>query len=79
MFKPLTRLVLGASLLFLAPAAPLAQEAAAPNPVRAKYTKHEFKVRMRDGATLFTAVYTPKDTTRAYPFMMIRTPYSVAP
>ena len=79
MFKPLTRLVLGASLLFLAPAAPLAQEAAAPNPVRAKYTKHEFKIRMRDGATLFTAVYTPKDTIRAYPFMMIRTPYSVAP
>jgi putative CocE/NonD family hydrolase len=79
MFKPLTRLVLGASLFLLAPTAPLAQEAAAPNPVRAKYTKHEFKIRMRDGATLFTAVYTPKDTTRAYPIMMIRTPYSVAP
>ena len=79
MFKPLTRLVLGASLFLLAPTASFAQEAAAPNPVRAKYTKHEFKIRMRDGATLFTAVYTPKDTIRAYPFMMIRTPYSVAP
>jgi len=79
MFKPLTRLVLGASLLALTPGLTAAQESSAPNPVRAKYTKHEFKVRMRDGALLFTVVYQPKDTSRACPFMMIRTPYSVAP
>lgn len=34
---------------------------------------------MRDGKRLFTAVYVPKDTTRPYPFLMMRTPYSVAP
>jgi uncharacterized protein len=34
---------------------------------------------MRDGKRLFTAVYVPKDTSRRYPFLMTRTPYSVAP
>lgn len=34
---------------------------------------------MRDGATLFTAVYTPKDTTQSYPIMFVRTPYTVSP
>jgi putative CocE/NonD family hydrolase len=79
MFKTLTRLVLGAAFFSLAPPPVHAQDAAAANPVRAKYTKHEFKVKMRDGALLFTAIYTPKDTTRAYPVMMQRTPYSVSP
>ena len=79
MLKALTRLALGASLLSLAPVPLSAQDSAAPNPVRAKYTKHEFKIRMRDGATLFTAIYTPKDSSRSYPFMMQRTPYSVGP
>lgn len=47
--------------------------------VRANYTKHEFLIPMRDGLRLFTAVYTPKDTSRPYPFLLTRTPYSVAP
>jgi putative CocE/NonD family hydrolase len=34
---------------------------------------------MRDGARLFTSVYTPKDTSVDYPILMIRTPYTVAP
>jgi uncharacterized protein len=34
---------------------------------------------MRDGKRLFTAVYVPKDMSRSYPFLMTRTPYSVAP
>ncbi|MEW6251468.1 MAG: CocE/NonD family hydrolase [Planctomycetota bacterium] len=34
---------------------------------------------MRDGVQLFTAVYEPKDTSERYPFLMLRTPYSVAP
>ena len=75
----LTRLALGASLLTFAPSFLPAQEAKASNPVRARYTKHEFRIRMRDGVSLFTAVYTPKDTSRAYPIMMERTPYSVEP
>ncbi len=47
--------------------------------VKAAYTKHEFLIPMRDGVKLFTSVYTPKDTSEAYPMMMMRTPYSVAP
>jgi uncharacterized protein len=48
--------------------------------VKAHYTKYEFRIPMRDGKRLFTSVYVPKDTTGGpYPFMMDRTPYSVAP
>jgi uncharacterized protein len=47
--------------------------------VRARYTKYEYRVPMRDGARLFTAVYVPKDRSRTYPFMLMRTPYSVSP
>jgi hypothetical protein len=57
-----------------APAAP--QE----DPVKAHYTKYEFRIPMRDGKRLFTAVYVPKDAAGGpYPFMMERTPYSVGP
>ncbi len=43
------------------------------------YDKHEYSIAMRDGAKLFTAVYSPKDTSVNYPILMIRTPYTVAP
>jgi hypothetical protein len=47
--------------------------------VRAHYAKREVLIPMRDGRKLFTAIYTPKDTRRAYPILMQRTPYSVWP
>ncbi len=47
--------------------------------VVANYTKHEYRIPMRDGVKLFTAVYVPKDDSKKYPMMMMRTPYSVAP
>ena len=52
--------------------------------VRAHYTKYEYRIPMRDGARLFTAVYVPKASAfpadpGPYPFMMSRTPYSVGP
>lgn len=47
--------------------------------VRARYTKYEYRIPMRDGVRLFTAVYVPKSTAERYPFMLVRTPYSVAP
>ena len=64
--------------------APLFPEAVDTDPAIAKalrehYTKFEYRVPMRDGAKLFTGVYVPKDTSRAYPIMLQRTPYSVAP
>jgi putative CocE/NonD family hydrolase len=43
------------------------------------YNKHEYRIPMRDGAELFTAVYVPSDTSQSYPFLMKRTPYSVGP
>ena len=50
-----------------------------PERVRERYTKYEYRVPMRDGNHLFTSVYVPKDTSKRYPFLITRTPYSVAP
>jgi putative CocE/NonD family hydrolase len=47
--------------------------------VKARYTKYEYRIPMRDGKRLFTAVYVPKDTDQRYPILMMRTPYSVGP
>jgi len=47
--------------------------------VHEHYTKFEFKIPMRDGVKLFTAVYVPKDHSQAWPFLFNRTPYSVGP
>jgi len=49
--------------------------------IREKYTKHEYRIAMRDGMKLFTAVYEPKDASsrKMYPFLIERTPYSVGP
>lgn len=48
---------------------------------RARYTKFDYRIPMRDGVRLFTSVYVPNDAgpDRRYPFLMIRTPYSVSP
>jgi hypothetical protein len=43
------------------------------------YAKREVLIPMRDGVRLFTAIYTPKDTSHAYPFLLQRTPYGVFP
>jgi hypothetical protein len=47
--------------------------------IRSHYTKYEYQIPMRDGITLFTAVYVPTDDSQKYPMLMERTPYSVAP
>lgn len=47
--------------------------------VKEHYTKYEYRISMRDGVRLFTAVYVPKDSSHSYPFLIDRTPYSVAP
>ena len=43
------------------------------------YTKKEVGIKMRDGVTLHTTIYSPKDTSREYPIIMQRTPYSSRP
>jgi putative CocE/NonD family hydrolase len=57
----------------------LDNEAAVVRAIREHYTKYEYRIAMRDGAKLFTVAYVPKDTSRTYPIMLQRTPYSVAP
>ena len=51
--------------------------------VRSHYTKYEFRIPMRDGKRLFTAVYVPKtgafSDAGPFPILMDRTPYSVSP
>lgn len=47
--------------------------------VKERYTKYEYHIPMRDGARLYAAVYVPKDTSQKYPFLLTRTPYSIAP
>ena len=47
--------------------------------VQSHYTKAEYNVPMRDGVKLHTSVYAPRDTTRTYPVLMLRTPYSCRP
>ena len=47
--------------------------------IATRYSKTEYRVPMRDGKHLFTVVYAPRDTTRQYPIVLARTPYSVGP
>ncbi len=74
-------LLVGVALLRLAQAQP----ASTPDSkrqleyTRAHYTKYEFRIPMRDGIKLFTAVYVPKDFSQRYPILLLRTPYSVPP
>ncbi|HPF38165.1 MAG TPA: CocE/NonD family hydrolase [Phycisphaerae bacterium] len=53
--------------------------AEAPNAVQATYEKREYRIVMRDGVALHTAVYSPRDMSRPYPILMRRTPYSCRP
>ena len=67
-----------AAVLLAVPAVAVAQSAA---DIREKYTKYEYRVPVRDGTRLFTAVYVPKDAgpDKLYPILLTRTPYSAAP
>ncbi len=47
--------------------------------VQDNYTKKEVDISMRDGITLHTTIYAPKDTSKEYPIIMQRTPYSSRP
>ncbi|HSM78371.1 MAG TPA: CocE/NonD family hydrolase [Bryobacteraceae bacterium] len=47
--------------------------------IRARYTKYEYEIAMRDGVRLFTSVYIPKNSATAEPILLLRTPYSIRP
>ena len=44
-----------------------------------RFEKMEVEIPMRDGAVLFTAIYTPRGAEGPLPMLMIRTPYAVGP
>ena len=47
--------------------------------VKENYDKLETNITMRDGVKLYTVIYSPKDGSQQYPFLMERTPYSAGP
>ena len=70
------------SIFFIAASVASAQTPAPPAPpeysIKEHYTKYEYRIPMRDGKKLFTAVYLPKDQSKPAPFLMVRTPYSIS-
>ncbi len=68
-----------AALVFLVLFSPAELAAQGVESVKAHYTKYEYRIPMRDGVRLFTAVYVPKDQTQRYPILLTRTPYGVQP
>src|SRR6185295_15274962 len=77
------RLALAAAALLVSIAAhgvaARAAQARDPAGLKATYVKRELFIPMRDGVKLFTIIYTPRDTTQRYPFLMTRTAYGIAP
>src|SRR5689334_11675523 len=65
----------------IAAIAVIALVAAAPqdNGLKARYTKQEVEIPMRDGVSLFTSIYAPIDTSADAPILLQRTPYGVGP
>jgi len=68
-------------VILLLPVLATAQDRKSTDPdfVKKNYDKQEVYIPMRDGKRLFTAIYTPKDHSHPYPFLMERTPYSAGP
>jgi len=56
-----------------------AQEGTSDFRIADHYTKYEYQIPMRDGVRLYTAVYVPRNSTRANPILLNRTPYSCGP
>jgi hypothetical protein len=76
----LRKLLQGISLLLLfCPLTLLAADEKALYDVHEHYTKYEYRIPMRDGVRLFTAVFVPKEQSQPWPFLLNRTPYSIAP
>src|SRR5438105_9138211 len=79
MFKRISmphRILVSLLVLVVLPSVVLAQPV---EEVKARYTKYEHRIAMRDGKKLFTTVYAPKDDSQTYPILLMRTPYSCKP
>jgi putative CocE/NonD family hydrolase len=80
---PSAFLILLANLLLLNLISSAAAQSRADAPpefsIKEHYTKYEYPIPMRDGVHLFTSIYVPKDSSKTFPFLIDRTPYSVGP
>ncbi|WP_438424386.1 CocE/NonD family hydrolase [Aquimarina macrocephali] len=72
------RFILLRSIMLLCTSIMFSQEADSYD-VKKHYTKQEVDIVMRDGVKLHTTIYAPKDTSKKYPILMHRTPYSSRP
>jgi predicted acyl esterase len=67
-----------ACTLFLAAGAParLAAQDTVNTWVRQHYTQRDVMIPMRDGARLFSTIWSPRDSTQRWPILLTRTPYA---
>lgn len=78
--SPLLLLLAALFLLSSSTVRPLvAQQLPGANAIQRNYSKTEVRIPMRDGKTLHTTIYYPRDRSKKYPIMINRTPYSVQP
>src|SRR3712207_1171972 len=71
--------VLLAVLLPAAGAAAQEKQLAVDEHIRQHYVRSDHQIPMRDGVKLYTTVYAPRDGSKRYPILMLRTPYGIAP
>jgi len=71
--------LLAKTIFFAVAVLPLWCSAQAPGSVKDNYSKQEVYIPMRDGKRLYTVIYSPRDESHPYPFLMERTPYSAGP
>lgn len=58
---------------------PISASLSQPPSVKDTYAKAEYDIPMRDGVTLHTVVYSPKNVAGLHPILMERTPYGAGP
>ena len=46
---------------------------------REQFTKNAMRIRMRDGAELYTEIYAPRGQSDALPMILVRSPYGLSP
>jgi putative CocE/NonD family hydrolase len=70
---------LGLVLLVFVPSSFAQETVDLPKYIRENYVRQDHRIAVRDGVRLYTVTFSPKDTSRTYPILMLRTPYGVGP
>src|SRR5437762_2722010 len=77
--RPLALALLALAVAWLLPGAVAQAPDDLPRYIRENYTRHDYRIPMRDGVHLYTVVYAPKDAAQKYPLLIRRTPYGSGP